>query len=280
LHSRRPHFVAHPLLVGVVVVGLSAVWAADVVILVVHAVLRVAVLGLGVDVAVVSGSRRWEGLLRRRLPAHGCHVRAAVCTVRARLVVVCRRRRLKDWWRAVRIRVRSDGWARVVHAGGVGLGGKSRRGTRARLGHLVAHVGRNVDPTHVRVVGGLAVHSRYDTSGHAVCRREGESTIIGRWCVEGGSGLRVVTAIGAASSARGGSTRGEGSSRSSSSLFHSARVVVLVTRQSGATRKSLLTIGVWALVRALSRVNTTVTRQRAGITERLQRVSSAKRDAC
>ena len=44
-------------------VGLCAVGAADVVVLVVHAVLRVAVLRLGVDVAVVCLSGGGQGLL-------------------------------------------------------------------------------------------------------------------------------------------------------------------------------------------------------------------------
>ena len=64
LNGRRPHLVAHPLLVGVVVVRLSAVWATDVVVLVVHAILRL-VLGLRVDVSVVTSAWRRQGLLTR-----------------------------------------------------------------------------------------------------------------------------------------------------------------------------------------------------------------------
>ena len=65
LHSRCPHLIAHPLLVWVVVVRLGAVGTADVVILIVHAVLRVAVLRLGVYVAVVGSSWRGKSLLGR-----------------------------------------------------------------------------------------------------------------------------------------------------------------------------------------------------------------------
>lgn len=157
--------------------------------------------------------------------------------------------------------------------------GQGRRGTRAGLGHLIAHVRRNVNPAHVRVVRGLAVHGRHDASGHAVCGGEGQGTVIGRWCVQRGSGLRVVAAVGATSSARSSGTRGEGSGSSSSSLFDSTSVMVLVTRQGGATRKSLLTIGVGALVGALSRVNTAMTRQRARVTEWLHCVSLISKDA-
>jgi hypothetical protein len=64
LHRRRPQVVAHALRVGIVVVRLGAVGTADVVVLVVHAVLGVAVLGLGVDIAVIRLSRRGQGLLR------------------------------------------------------------------------------------------------------------------------------------------------------------------------------------------------------------------------
>ena len=64
MNGGSPHLVTHPLLIRVVVVWFGAVWAADVVVLVVHAVLGL-VLRLGVDVAIVIGSGRWEGLLAR-----------------------------------------------------------------------------------------------------------------------------------------------------------------------------------------------------------------------
>ena len=64
MNGRGPHLVTHALLVGVVMVGLSAVWATDVVVLVVHAVLCL-VLRLRVDVAVVASAWRWQGLLAR-----------------------------------------------------------------------------------------------------------------------------------------------------------------------------------------------------------------------
>jgi hypothetical protein len=58
LHRRRPQVIAHALRVGIVVVRLGAVRAANVVVLVVHAVLCVAVLRLGVDVSVIGLSWR------------------------------------------------------------------------------------------------------------------------------------------------------------------------------------------------------------------------------
>jgi len=64
LHSGRPQVVTHALRVGIVMVRLRAVGAADVVVLVVHAVLGVTVLWLRVHVTVVCCSRRWQGLLR------------------------------------------------------------------------------------------------------------------------------------------------------------------------------------------------------------------------
>jgi hypothetical protein len=64
LHRGRPQVVTHALRVGVVVVGLGAVGAADVVVLVVHAVLRVAILRLRVDIAIVGLSWRGKRLLR------------------------------------------------------------------------------------------------------------------------------------------------------------------------------------------------------------------------
>jgi hypothetical protein len=65
LHRRRPQVVTHALGVCVVMVRLRAVRAADVVVLVVHAVLCVAVLWLRVDITVVCLSRRGESLLGR-----------------------------------------------------------------------------------------------------------------------------------------------------------------------------------------------------------------------
>ena len=53
------------------------------------------------------------------------------------------------------------------------------------------------------------------------------------------------------------------------SLLDSASVMVLVAGQGGAAGKCLLAVGIWALVRALARVNAAMARQRAGITEGL-----------
>lgn len=62
LHGGGPHLTAHPLLIRIVVIWLSAVGASDIVVLVVHAVLRV-VLRLWVNVAVVCSTRGRNGLL-------------------------------------------------------------------------------------------------------------------------------------------------------------------------------------------------------------------------
>jgi hypothetical protein len=64
LHRRRPQVIAHALRVGIIVVRLGAVGAANVVVLVVHAVLCVAVLRFGVHVAVVGLAGRGKSLLR------------------------------------------------------------------------------------------------------------------------------------------------------------------------------------------------------------------------
>jgi hypothetical protein len=45
--------------------------------------------------------------------------------------------------------------------------------------------------------------------------------------------------------------------------------MVLMTGQGGTTRKGLLAIGIWTLVRTLSGVDTSVPRQRARVTKRL-----------
>jgi hypothetical protein len=120
LHRRRPQIIAHALRVGIVVVRLGAVGAADGVVLVVHAVLRVAVLGLGVNVAVVGLARRGKSLLRGRLPAHCRHVRAAVGTYgTARLVVVRSCGGLENGGRTVCARVRGNRGTGAAHTRGV-----------------------------------------------------------------------------------------------------------------------------------------------------------------
>jgi hypothetical protein len=106
--------------VGVVVIRLGAVGTADVVVLVVHAVLCVAVLGLRVNVAVIGLAGRRKSLLRRRLPAHGRHVRATVrahCTTR--LVVIRSCGGLENGGRTVCARVRGDSGTGATHARGV-----------------------------------------------------------------------------------------------------------------------------------------------------------------
>lgn len=116
LHRRSPHLVRHPLLVGIVVVRLRAVGSPNVVVLVIHVVVRPAVRGLRVDVVVLTGTRRRQSLLRGRLPSHGSHVRASIGAASALgLPMVGRRRWLEDRRRvAVPSGVRSDGGTTIV----------------------------------------------------------------------------------------------------------------------------------------------------------------------
>jgi hypothetical protein len=163
--------------------------------------------------------------------------------------------------------------ARTAHARVVRLCGQCRGCTRARLGHLATHVWRDIHATHICVVGGLTVHAGNNASGHSIGRRKGQVTIVGGGGVHRRCVLRIVAAIRATGPAWCGSARGEGSSSSGSSLFHSTSVMVLVACQGGATRKGLLAVGIGALVGSLARVNTTMSRQRTRVTKRLVGVS-------
>lgn len=92
--------------------------------------------------------------------------------------------------------------------------------------------------------------------------------------MRGGSGhwrlvLRVFFTIRARSTRLHRGARSQGCSSGSSRFFDGAGVVVLVTRQSCATRKSLLTVGVGALVGSLARVDSAMTRKRGRVTEGL-----------
>src|SRR5690349_16222315 len=115
-------------------------------------------------------------------------------------------------------------------------------------------MGRNVDASHVCIIGGLTMHSGDYASRHAIGGGEGHGAVIRRGCVQGRCGFREVPAIRATSPAGCASTRSKGSSCGSSSLLDGASVMVLVTSQGGATRKSLLTVGIWALVGTLARM--------------------------
>jgi hypothetical protein len=57
-------------------------------------------------------------------------------------------------------------------------------------------------------------------------------------------------------------------------------MVILMTGQRGSTREGLLTVGIWALVRALAGVNPTMASERAGITEGLRRSQSCLQMHC
>jgi hypothetical protein len=93
-----------------------------------------------------------------------------------------------------------------------------------------------------------------------------------RWGVQRGSVLGCRIAV-TARLAAGGSLAGlsgESGSSSGSSFLNCACVVVLVAGQSRASGKGLLAVGIWALVRTLSRVNATVAGQRTAVAEGLR----------
>ena len=203
-------------------------------------------------------------------------MRASISAVgTSRLVVVGRRRGLKDRRGAICTGVGCDGGARAAHVGGIRLRSKRRRCSGAGLGHLMTHVRWDVDAAHVGVVRALAVKTGHPTCRHSVGRRERQRAVVGRRSAQRGSCLGIVTAIRAASPARSRSTRGKRSG-CSSGLLNSAGVMVLVTCQSSASRERLLAVGIGALVWALARVDTAMARQRARITKGLVDVSEEK----
>lgn len=61
---------------------------------------------------------------------------------------------------------------------------------------------------------------------------------------------------------------------SSGSIFNRSGMMVLMAGESGPSCESLLTVCVGALVRSLSGMDTAMTSQRAGVTERLQTMLS------
>lgn len=142
--------------------------------------------------------------------------------------------------------------------------------TRAVCSHLVAHVWRHrhaaVHGIHVVVRGGTLECSN---AVHTTSRRNRDRAVVrrggGHWRLV----LRVFFSIRTRSTRLHRGTRSQGCSSGSGRFFDSAGVVVLVTRQSCATRKGLLAVGVGALVRSLARVDSAVTRKRRRVTEGL-----------
>jgi hypothetical protein len=190
-------------------------------------------------------------------------MRAAVGTDgAARLVVVRSCGWLKNRRGTVCAGVRGNRRAGSAHARGVRLRSQCWRRTRARLRHLVAHVRRYIHATHVCIVSSLTVHARNNTSRHSVSGRERHVTVARRGSIHRRGVLRVVATIRASGPAWCRSTRCKGSSSSGGSLFHRASVVVLVAGQGSATRESLLTIGIRALIWSLARMNATMSRKR------------------
>lgn len=66
-----------------------------------------------------------------------------------------------------------------------------------------------------------------------------------------------------------GGTRSEGRSSGGSRLLDGTSVMVLVTSQCRSSSKGLLAVGIGTFVRSLSRVNASVSGERAGVAERL-----------
>lgn len=282
LDSRSPHSsLGEPLLVGIIVIWLRAVGAADVRVAVVHVVLAAAVVGVRVYI-VLSCSRRGKCLLRGRLPAHRGHVRAAIRASRtASLVVIGRYRRLQDLGWTVSVRVGSDGWALSTNIGSIGLRRQGRGRTRAGLRHLITQVRRDIHVTmHIGVVGVLAVHARYNVGRHASSRRKREGAITRRRGAHLGIGLRELVSIRAACPAGSRGAGGECSSSGGSGLLDSSGVVILMAGQGGATRESLLAVGIRALVRPFSRMDAAMPCQRARITEGLRYWLGLATDRC
>jgi hypothetical protein len=197
LDGRSPHLIAHPLLIRIVVVGLSAVRATDVIVVgVIHVVLLVLSMGIRVDVGIVTRTRRRQSLLRGRLPAHRGHVGAAVGAAGPYgLVVIGGCRRLQDRRRAVTSRVRSDCRALVADVGVVRLRREGGRRAGAGLRHLIAKMRGHVHTGHVVVVGVLTVHAGNNTSRHAGSWGERQRSIGWGRRAHGRGCLRIIIAI-------------------------------------------------------------------------------------
>lgn len=132
---------------------------------------------------------------------------------------------------------------------------------------IVAHMGRQRTVAIVCVLH--AISTRHLSTG-----RHGHVSLTGRRSRDGGSVVGDVIAFGVSRTSRGRSSvvriSGECLSGLPCGLLNSTGVVVLVTSQSGTASEGLLTCGVRALVRPLTRMNAAVPRQRTGITEGLQ----------
>lgn len=174
---------------------------------------------------------------------------------------------LQNRWWSVTTWVRRDRWSRAAAARSIRLGCQSRRAPWAGLRHLAAKMRRHVHVAHVSVLGSLAVHALCNAGGHADCWRHGRWAVVRRWCTNWRCCLGILLGIRAAGAARCRQASSQRSSSSSRSLLDRTSVVILVTRQGRPASKSLLAVGIGALVRPLARVNTAMAGQRARVAE-------------
>lgn len=154
---------------------------------------------------------------------------------------------------AGRVRGRSD--TAVVAGGRVGRS-RAAHAQMRRQSAALCHVVSKVRLVSAEAVGSREVHGR---------RHHG--VLVRRWCCQGRALVGHVVAVGAslASILDPGSCKCCRGSRRS--LFDSAGVLVLMTREGGAPRKGLLAISVGALVRTSSRMSSSVSSQGAAVTE-------------
>ena len=109
-------------------------------------------------------------------------------------------------------------------------------------------------------------------------RRQGQVSFARRRCPCGSRShrrsVRERPGIGISAAVLSSVARGKGRCSCDGRLFHSARMLVLVTSQSSATCKGLLAICEGAFVWSFARVYATMSGQRARIAERLPNLSA------
>lgn len=213
---------------------------------------------------------RWGNAIMRRLPPaeRSVHVRAVVTACILLLAIggrrfqyvrgIITRRRIGSERRAA---LRSIRWHRVLYV--------CRRLWPWRRLHSVAHVHRNhgglVHCTHV-VIRSRSLSLLHWRPVHCSCWR-GRGLSVGLLRHGGLRITRKVVLLVRASRALvvNGSTGGQSGSSGSLRLLNGAGMMILMARERSAAGKRLLTVGVWALVRPLTRVNASMAGKRAGV---------------
>ena len=171
--------------------------------------------------------------------------------------------------------MRGQGWTMVLAT--VSREGRRAcrwRGARARLLKPGSHM-----MGKVIVIGRIACptveigHVRNIAQG-----RQGQVSFARRGCSCGSRshrcGVRERPGIGISAAVLSSVARGKGRCSCDGCFFHSARVLILVTSQSSATRKGLLAIRERAFVWSFPRVYATMSGQGARIAERLPSLSA------